>query len=93
METESQYQEIISELENIRSSDGSKTLLEHLSTMFKVKLEMGDDIKYNDLFEDISIRLKHQGYYINDALKRESLHKFLSDFSENIQKQKSLLKP
>lgn len=93
METESQYKELLSELENIRSSDGAKTLLDHLSNMFKVKLEMGDDIKYNDLFEDISIRLKHQGYYINETLSKEHLHKFLSDFSQNIPKQKSLLKP
>ena len=31
--------------------------------MYEVKKEMNDDIKYSDLFEDISIRIKKEGKY------------------------------
>ena len=50
-------------LENIKSKNGSTNLFEHLNKMYQVKKEMTDDIKYSDLFEDISIRIKNEGNY------------------------------
>ena len=35
--------------------------------MYQVKKEMNDDIKYSDLFEDISIRIKNDGNYGKDT--------------------------
>ena len=53
-------------LENIKSKNGSTNLFEHLNKMYQVKKEMNDDIKYSDLFEDISIRIKKEGNYGKD---------------------------
>ena len=50
-------------LKNIKSRSGATNLYEHLGKMYEVKKEMNDDIKYSDLFEDISLRLKKEGKY------------------------------
>ena len=55
-------------LENIKSRNGSTNLFEHLNKMYQVKKEMNDDLKYSDLFEDISIRIKKDGEYIKDKV-------------------------
>ena len=47
----------------IKSRTGDTNLYEHLGKMYEVKKEMNDDIKYSDLFEDISIRIKKEGKY------------------------------
>ena len=54
-------------LKNIKSRNGSTNLYEHLGKMYEVKKEMNDDIKYSDLFEDISIRIKKEGKYDNNT--------------------------
>ena len=54
-------------LENIKSRNGETNLFEHLNKMYQVKKEMNDDIKYSDLFEDISIRIKNEGNYGKDT--------------------------
>ena len=61
METEDKFKEIATLLSEIKSPDGTKSLLDHLELMFNTKLELNDDTKYNDLFEDISIRIKQNG--------------------------------
>ncbi len=40
-------------LSNIKSKDGEKNLFQHLNKMYEIKKLMNDDIKYNDLFEEI----------------------------------------
>ena len=50
-------------LKNIKSRSGTTNLYDHLGKMYEVKKEMNDDIKYSDLFEDISIRIKKEGKY------------------------------
>jgi hypothetical protein len=48
-------------LSNIKSKDGEKNLFQHLNKMYEIKKLINDDIKFNDLFEDISLRIKEQG--------------------------------
>ncbi|MCQ2821461.1 MAG: hypothetical protein MJ252_29735 [archaeon] len=91
METEEKYKEIIEVLSSIKSKDGSSDLLSHLEAMNKIKIELNDDKRYYDLFEDISCRLKSLGYYENEKLHNEALHKFLGEFGENVKKSKKLL--
>ena len=91
METEDQYSEISTMLSEIKSQDGQTSLLEHLENMFQTKIELNDDIKYNDLFEDISIRLKAKGKYLNEEGHRQALEKYLDNFAKNIKKEKTLL--
>ena len=50
-------------LKEIKSRSGDTNLYEHLGKMYEVKKEMNDDLKYSDLFEDISIRIKKEGKY------------------------------
>ena len=58
-------------LSNIKSKDGEKNLFQHLNKMYEIKKLMNDDIKYNDLFEDISLRIKEKGSYIQKEKKEE----------------------
>ena len=93
METENAYKEISQMLSEIKSSKGEDNLLDLLSKLLDTKIELDNDQLYTDQFEDISIKIKKNGYYIKDSLKRESLLKFLEDFSKNIKPKKDLLKP
>ena len=63
MVTVAEGNNLVNLLENIKSKNGSTNLFEHLNKMYQVKKEMNDDIKYSDLFEDISIRIKKEGNY------------------------------
>ena len=63
MVTAMEGQNLESLLKNIKSRNGVTNLYEHLGKMYEVKKEMNDDIKYSDLFEDISIRIKKEGKY------------------------------
>ena len=92
METENAYKEISETLSEIKSSDGKSNLLELLSKLLDVKIELDDDQLYTDQFEDISLKLKKNGYYIKDSMKRESLLKYLEDFSKNIKPKKRFIK-
>ena len=80
-------------LSEIKSSDGEGNLLELLSKLLDTKIELDNDQLYTDQFEDISIKIKKNGFYIKDSLKRESLLKYLGDFTKNIKSEKDLLKP
>lgn len=93
LEFEEQFKDIVEALASIKSQDGSTNLLAHLQEMNRVKIELNDDCKYNDLFEDISIRLKSNGYYLNEKAHIEALQKYLEDFKENIKKSRKLLEP
>ncbi len=93
METENAYKEISQMLSEIKSEDGESNVLELLSKLLDTKIELDNDQLYTDQFEDISIKIKKNGFYIKDSLKRESLLKYLDDFSKNIKSKKDLLKP
>ena len=93
METENAYKEISEMLSEIKSNDGTSNVLDLLSKLLDTKIELDNDQLYTDQFEDISIKIKKNGYYIKDSLKRESLLKYLEDYSRNIKPKKDLLKP
>ena len=67
MVTVAEGNNLVKLLEDIKSRNGSTNLFEHLNKMYQVKKEMNDDIKYSDLFEDISIRIKKEGFYGKDT--------------------------
>lgn len=93
METEDAFSEINEMLSSIRSSDCTNNLLDHLKQMFEMKIELNNDILYTDLFEDISIRIKANGKYLNEESNREALHKFIVSYIENVKSEKKLLDP
>ena len=93
METENQFQELITQLEEIKSQISDENILNLLSKMFEFKQETNDDDFYMDRFEDIALKIKNSGKYFNDESKRECLLKFLESFSENIKPLKTLLEP
>ena len=66
METEERFKEIVEVLSKIKSEDGSKDLLSHLEAMNQIKIELNDDRRYYDLFEDKSI---NDLLLINDPLR------------------------
>ena len=92
METENNNKDISEMLSGIKSSDGEKNLLDLLSQLLDIKIELDNDRLYMDQFEDISIKLKKNGYYFKDSSKRESLQKYLENYSSNIRTKKELLK-
>lgn len=81
--------------------DPEINLYSHLKELLRTKIAMNDDEKFNDLFEDISVRIKKNGYYLknDDDLSSDYIQKLLKDPSivETIQnqfnKEKQLLKP
>lgn len=91
METDNAFKEISDMLTEIKSTEGEQNLLDLLSKMFDTKIELNDDRLYTDQFEDISMRIKKDGFYINDKFKRENLMKYLEDYIKNIKSKKDLL--
>ena len=82
-------------------SDMNKNLYTHIKYLLKTKYAMNDNEKFDDLFEDISLRLKAYGYYLkdDDDLSSDYIQKLLKEpqIIENIlneyNKEKLLLKP
>ena len=78
-----------------------KNLYTHIKNLLKTKYLLNDNDKFNDLLEDISIRIKASGYYLKDEddLSSEYIQKILNDTEiiEKIQsqfnKEKLLMKP
>ena len=85
------YNEISEVLSQIRSSKSDDNLLGLLSKMMDTKIALDDDRKYTDFFEDISLRIKTEGHYLDDERRREVLMKALEDFAGNVKPEKELL--
>jgi radial spoke head protein 4A len=66
-------------------------LYEHFEKLFKTKMEMNDDAKFIDFLEDISIRIKKTGHYIDKKDCEESLHTYLNDFCKNLKAKKMII--
>ncbi len=88
-ETDEVYQLI----NGITTKDNTLNLYEHLQNLYNTKIEMNDDKKFFDLFEDISIRLKKTGTYFNKKEQTESILNYLEEFEKNVKAKKTLLGP
>ena len=58
MVTEIQKSKLAELLSNIKSKDGKNNLLDHINKMYIIKNQLNNDDLFNDLFEDISFRIK-----------------------------------
>ena len=58
MVTEIQKSKLAGLLSNIKSKDGKNNLLDHINKMYIIKNQLNNDDLFNDLFEDISFRIK-----------------------------------
>ena len=82
-------------------SDMNKNLYTHIKYLLKTKYAMNDNEKFDDLFEDISLRLKTYGYYLkdDDDLSSDYIQKLLKEpqiietILSEYNKEKLLLKP
>ena len=93
IKSQARGEDVYSLFQEIKSKNGKDNLLEHLIKLFETKTELNDDKKYLDLFEDISIRIKKNGKYFEDDLKREALLTYLNDYQANCKAKKELLGP
>ena len=93
METENKFQEIISQLEEIKSSTNDENIINLILKLIEFKQETNDHVFYLARFEVIALKLKTTGKYDNPELKRESLLNYLQSFSQNIKPTKTLLEP
>jgi len=81
-------------LNSITLKDDNKvTLLEHLQKLYETRTEMGDDQKFLDLFEEISLRLKTDGTYFKKDSLNSSIFNYLMEFNKNIKQKKELIDP
>ena len=82
-------------------SDMNQNLYTHIKELLKTKCAMNDNEKFNDLFEDISVRLKQLGYYLkdDDDLSSDYIQKILKEpqlvqtILNQFNKEKLLMKP
>ena len=94
METENQdeFKDISDLLSGIKSAKNQdENLLDLLSKMYDTKLSLNDNGQYIDQFEDISARIKNNGFYFKENSDKEKLMKYLQDFTANIKSKKELL--
>lgn len=91
METENKVHELLGKIKS--SKDPNYTLYHHLQRLYQVKLEMNDDQKFLDLFEDISLRLKIEGKYTLEPTVDKTVIFYLEQFCKNIAQKKPLILP
>ena len=82
-------------------SDMNRNLYSHIKYLLQTKYAMKDNEKFDDLFEDISLRLKVNGYYLknDDDLSSDYIQKLLKEpeivnkILNQFNKEKLLIKP
>ena len=82
-------------------SNMNLNLYSHIKHLLKTKYAMNDNEKFDDLFEDISLHLKENGYYIkdDDDLSSDYIQKLLKEpeiiksILNQYNKEKLLMKP
>ena len=86
---------------NELDSDEKKNLYSHIKELLRTKCAMNDNEKFDDLFEDISFRIKANGHYLknDDDLSSDYIQKLLKEpkiietVLAEFNKEKSLMKP
>ena len=92
METGNVQENLFELLSKIKSKDGEKNLYEHLTKIFETQLEMNNNNKFLDLFEDISLKLKSTDEkYLDVEAERtfNSLFTYLEEFNNILERRKS----
>ena len=87
--------------EKEEDSNMHRNLYNHIKNLLKTKYNLNDNEKFDDLLEDISLRIKTLGYYLKDDnnLSSEYINKVLSTpnlaklIQDQFNKEKLLLKP
>ena len=82
-------------------SNMNQNLYTHIKELLKTKNALNDNEKFDDLFEDISLRIKKLGYYLkdDDDLSSDYIQKLLKEpqvveaIKSQFNKEKALLKP
>lgn len=90
---ESGKEEVIALLKQITNEDKTKNLYDHLQLLFDTKLILQNDEKFLDLFEDISYRIRNEGFYIASDEKESKIKRYLEYYVKAVQEKKSLLEP
>lgn len=96
METANIQENLLELLSNIKSKDGEKNIYDHLTKLFETQMEMNDDKKFLDLFEDISLKLKSTGgKYLDEEAEKcfNSLFTYLEEFNNSAKTKKTLIEP
>lgn len=96
METGNIQENLLELLSNIKSKDGEKNIYDHLTKLFETQLEMNDDKKFLDLFEDISLKIKStKGKYLDEEAEKSfnSLFTYLEEFNNSAKSKKTLIEP
>ena len=96
METGNIQENLFELLSKIKSKEGDNNLYDHLTKLFETQLEMNDDKKFLDLFEDISQKSKSSsGKYLDVEAEKtfNSLFSYLEEFNNSAKTKKSLIEP
>jgi len=96
METANVQSELYNLLSKIKSKESDKNIYDHLLKLYETQIEMNDDKKFLDLFEDISLKLKlTDGKYFEEEAERnlKSLFSYLEEFCISAKGRKALIEP
>jgi hypothetical protein len=87
METE--IKRLISSIHS--KNDPNYNLYEHVEKLYQTRMELNDDKKFLDFFEDISIRIKKTGQYVDKNELVEALRNYLNEFNKNVSSKKLVI--
>lgn len=96
METVNIQSDLFNLLSKIKSKDGNKNIYDHLLKLYETQLELNNDKKFLDLFEDISLHLKRtNGNYLEEESEKtlKSLFFYLEEYSKSAKSRKALIEP
>jgi radial spoke head protein 4A len=93
---ETSQEDLFNLLSTIKSKDGNKNIYDHLMKLFETQMELNDDKKFLDLFEDISLKIKSsEGKYFDEEAEKSfnSLLTYLEEFNVHAKSKKTLIEP
>lgn len=97
METAKIQSELFNLLSEIKTKENKeKNMYNHLLKLYEVQMEMNDNNKFLDLFEDISLKLKNiKGKYFEEEKEKalDSLFTYLEEFTKSAISRKALIEP